>query len=143
TKKKELVGDFKNAGREWRPTGRPELVRVHDFKDKELGKAIPYGVYDLGSDLGWVQVGVDHDTAAFAVNSIRSWWRQLGRKRYQNAKVLTITADCGGSHRNRTRLRKVELQHLPDPSGLSPQLLHFPPATSKWHKHAHRLFSLI
>jgi transposase len=143
TKKKELVGDFKNAGREWRPKGSPELVRVHDFKDKELGKAIPYGVYDLGCDEGWVQVGIDRDTAQFAVSSIRSWWQDLGRKRYPKASTLTITADCGGSNGNRTRLWKVELQRLADESGLSIQVLHFPPGTSKWNRIEHRLFSFI
>ena len=110
SKKKELVGDFKNAGREWRPKGEPELVRVHDFKDNQLGKAIPYGVYEIGSDQGWVNVGIDHDTAQFAVNSIRSWWEHLGRPRYPHASTLQITADCGGSNGNRTRLWKVELQ---------------------------------
>jgi transposase len=143
TKKKELVGDFKNAGREWRPKGSPELVRTHDFKDKELGKAIPYGVYDLASDEGWVQVGIDHDTAQFAVNSIRSWWQHLGRERYPDASTLTITADCGGSNGNRTRLWKIELQRLADETGLAIQVLHFPPGTSKWNKIEHRLFSFI
>jgi DDE family transposase len=143
TKKKELVGDFKNAGREWRPKGKPELVRVHDFKDKQLGKAIPYGVYDLGSDQGWVNVGIDHDTAQFAASSIRSWWLHLGRERYPNATTLTITADCGGSNGNRTRLWKLELQRLADETGLQIQVLHFPPGTSKWNKIEHRLFSFI
>ena len=122
TKKKELVGDFKNGGREWRPKGEPELVRTHDFKDKELGKAVPYGVYDLGSDEGWVQVGVDHDTAQFAVNSIRGWWEHLGRQRYPDATTLTITAACGGSNGNRTRLSKVEQQRLADATGLALQI---------------------
>jgi transposase len=143
TKKKELVGDFKNGGREWRPKGEPELVRTHDFKDKELGKAIPYGVYDLASDEGWVQVGIDHDTAAFAVNSIRSWWRHLGRHSYPEAKRLTITADCGGSNGYRTRLWKVELQRLADETALEISVCHFPPGTSKWNKIEHRLFSFI
>jgi transposase len=143
TKKKELVGDFKNAGREWRPKGSPELVRSHDFKDKELGKAIPYGIYDLASDEGWVQVGIDHDTSQFAVNSIRSWWQHLGRERYPDASTLTITADCGGSNGNRTRLWKIELQRLADETGLAIQVLHFPPGTSKWNKIEHRLFSFI
>jgi transposase len=143
TKKKELVGDFKNAGREWRPKGSPELVRTHDFKDAELGKAIPYGIYDLASDEGWVQVGIDHDTSQFAVNSIRSWWEHLGRERYPDASTLTITADCGGSNGNRTRLWKIELQHLADETGLEIQVLHFPPGTSKWNKIEHRLFSFI
>src|SRR6266508_4293979 len=118
TKKTELVGDFKNAGREWQPKGKPVPVRRHDFKDKELGKAIPYGIYDLGSDEGWVQVGIDHDTAQFAVASIRSWWKHLGCERYPNATSLTITADCGGSNGNRTRLWKVELQRLADETSL-------------------------
>lgn len=143
TKKKELVGDFKNAGQEWRPKGSPELVRVHDFKDPELGKAIPYGVYDLASDEGWIQVGIDHDTAQFAVASIRSWWEHLGRKRFPKAKTLTITADCGGSNGYRIRLWKVELQRLADQTGLQIQVRHFPPGTSKWNKIEHRLFSFI
>jgi len=143
TKKKELVGDFKNGGREWRPKGEPELVRTHDFKDKELGKAIPYGIYDLASDEGWVQVGIDHDTAQFAVNSIRSWWEHLGRGRYPKARRLQITADCGGSNGNRTRLWKVELQKLADRTGLEISVCHFPPGTSKWNKIEHRLFSFI
>jgi transposase len=143
TKKKELVGDFKNGGREWRPKGQPVPVRVHDFKDPELGKAIPYGVYDLGEDTGWVNVGISADTAHFAVASIRSWWEQLGRARYPNATTLTITADCGGSNGNRTRLWKTELQRLADDSGLEIQVCHFPPGTSKWNKIEHRLFSFI
>jgi hypothetical protein len=113
------------------------------LKDKELGKAVPYGVYDLGSDEGWVQVGVDHDTAQFAVNSIRGWWEHLGRERYPDATTLTITADCGGSNGNRTRLWKVELQRLADATGLALQVCHFPPGTSKWNKIEHRLFSFI
>lgn len=143
TKKKELVGDFKNAGREWRPKGEPELVRVHDFKDPERGKAIPYGVYDIAANQGWVSVGIDHDTAAFAVNSIRGWWQQLGQKRYPNAKRLLITADCGGSNGNRVRLWKVELQRFADETGLEVSVCHFPPGTSKWNKIEHRLFSYI
>ena len=143
TKKKELVGDFKNVGREWRPKGEPELVRVHDFKDKQLGKAIPYGIYDIASDQGWVSVGIDHDTAQFAVNSIRSWWAHLGRPRYPNATTLHITADCGGSNGNRTRLWKVELQKLANDSGMTIAVCHFPPGTSKWNKIEHRLFSFI
>ena len=142
-KKKELVGDFKNAGREWRPKGEPELVRVHDFKDKQLGKANPYGVYDIGADQGWVNVGIDHDTAAFAVNSIRAWWEHLGAERYANAPSLQITADCGGSNGNRTRLWKVELQGLADETGLEIKVCHLPPGTSKWNKIEHRLFSFI
>jgi transposase len=143
TKKKELIGDFKNAGREWRPQGTPELVRTHDFKDKELGKAIPYGVYDLANNEGWVSVGIDHDTAQFAVASIRSWWEHLGRERFPNAATLTITADCGGSNGNRTRLWKTELQRLADETGLQIKVCHFPPGTSKWNKIEHRLFSFI
>jgi hypothetical protein len=143
TKKKELVGDFKNAGREWRPKGEPELVRVHDFKDKQLGKAIPYGVYDIAANQGWVSVGIDHDTAQFAVNSIRSWWRHLGRQRYPDAERLQITADCGGSNGNRVRLWKVELQRLADETGLEIGVCHFPPGTSKWNRIEHRLFSYI
>jgi hypothetical protein len=143
TKKKELVGDFKNAGREWRLTGEPERVRVHDFKDKQLGKAIPYGVYDIATDQGWVNVGIDHDTAQFAVNSIRSWWEYLGQPRYPNAQTLHITADCGGSNGNRVRLWKVELQKLADETGLDLAVCHFPPGTSKWNRIEHRLFSFI
>ncbi len=143
TKKKELVGDFKNAGREWRPKGEPELVRVHDFKDKQLGKAIPYGVYDIASNQGWVSIGIDHDTAQFAVNSIRSWWQHLGQQRYPSTKRLQITADCGGSNGNRVRLWKVELQKLADDTGLEIGVCHFPPATSKWNRIEHRLFSYI
>ncbi|MGH2887148.1 MAG: ISAzo13 family transposase, partial [Solirubrobacteraceae bacterium] len=137
TKKKELVGDFKNAGREWRPKGEPELVRVHDFKDKQLGKAIPYGIYDIATNQGWVNVGIDHDTAQFAVNSIRSWWQHLGRQRYRHATRLQITADCGGSNGNRVRLWKVELQKLADETGLEIGVCHFPPGTSKWNRIEH------
>jgi hypothetical protein len=143
TKKKELVGDFKNAGREWRPKGEPELVRVHDFKDKQLGKAIPYGVYDIAANQGWVNVGIDHDTAQCAVNSIRSWWQHLGHERYPDASRLQITADCGGSNGNRVRLWKVELQKLADETGLEIGVCHFPPGTSKWNRIEHRLFSYI
>jgi transposase len=143
TKKKELVGDFKNAGREWRPKGQPELVRVHDFKDKELGKAIPHGIYDISLDQGWVTVGIDHDTAQFAVNSIRAWWEHLGQPRYPDATTLQITADCGGSNGNRTKLWKVELQKLADETELEIAVCHFPPGTSKWNRIEHRLFSFI
>jgi len=143
TKKKELVGDFKNGGREWHSKGQPVEVRTHDFKDPELGKAIPYGIYDLANNEGWVSVGVDHDTAAFAVASIRCWWEHLGRQRFPSATVLTITADCGGSNGNRTRLWKTELQRLADATGLRIRVCHFPPATSKWNKIEHRLFSFI
>jgi transposase len=143
TKKKELVGDFKNAGREWHLKGKPERVRVHDFKDKQLGKAIPYGVYDLRLVEGYVNVGIDHDTAQFAVNSIRSWWEHLGAERYPHATRLQITADCGGSNGNRTKLWKVELQKLADEIGLELAVCHFPPGTSKWNRIEHRLFSFI
>ena len=143
TKKKELVGDFKNPGREWRPKGEPERVRVHDFKDKQLGKAIPYGVYDMRLDEGYVSVGIDHDTAQFAVNSIRSWWQHLGSERYPHVPRLTITADCGGSNGNRPRLWKMELQRLADETELEIEVCHFPPGTSKWNKIEHRLFSFI
>lgn len=142
-KKKELIGDFKNGGREWRPKGEPELVRVHDFKDKQLGKAIPYGVYDIAANQGWVNVGIDHDTAQFAVNSIRSWWQHLGQARYLDATRLVITADCGGSNGNRVRLWKVELQRLADETGLEISVCHLPPGTSKWNRIEHRLFSYI
>ena len=143
TKKKELLGDFKNGGRELRPKRSPVPVRVHDFKDPELGKAIPYGVYDLAADEGWVNVGIDHDTAQFAVASIQGWWEHLGRRRYPEATSLTITADCGGSNGYRTRLWKIELQHLADHTGLQIHVCHLPPGTSKWNKIEHRLFSHI
>jgi len=143
TKKKELVGDFKNGGREWRPQGRPEDVRVHDFLDKTLGKAIPYGVYDLCNNQGWVSVGIDHDTAQFAVNSIRQWWKQMGRRRFPKARQLLITADGGGSNASRSRLWKRCLQELADELGIPLVVCHFPPGTSKWNKIEHRLFSFI
>jgi transposase len=143
TKKKELIGDFKNAGREWRPTGDPVLVRTKDFKDKQLGKVNPYGVYDLALDEGYVSVGIDADTAQFAVASIRSWWRHLGHERYPDATTLTITADCGGSNGYRLRLWKTELQGLANDTGLQIRVCHFPPGTSKWNKIEHRLFSFI
>ena len=143
TKKKELVGRFKNAGRAWRPQGNPEKVKVHDFLDPKKGKAIPYGVYDLGRNLGWVSVGVDHDTAAFAVATIRRWWRELGRKHYPRAKSLLITADSGGSNGSRLRLWKWELQKLAQQTGLVISVCHLPPGTSKWNKIEHRLFSFI
>jgi hypothetical protein len=143
TKKKELVGDFKNGGREWRPQGEPEEVRVHDFLDKQLGKVIPYGVYDLLNNQGWVNVGIDHDTAAFAANSIRRWWRQMGHRRFPQAKKLLITADGGGSNSHRSRLWKVSLQNLADELELEFVVCHFPPGTSKWNKIEHRLFSFI
>jgi transposase len=143
TKKKELVGDFKNAGQEWRPKGDPVEVRTHDFKDKLLGKVNPYGVYDIAKDEGWVSVGITADTATFAVASIRSWWEHLGKQRYPEAKTLTITADCGGSNSNRTRLWKTELQRLSNETRLAICVCHFPPGTSKWNKIEHRLFSFI
>ena len=143
TKKKELVGDFKNSGREWRPRGQPEEVHVHDFRDPKVPKAIPYGVYDLTRNEGWVSVGIDHDTARFATASIRRWWRKMGRKRYPRAKQLLITADCGGSNSSRTRLWKVALQELADELGLRLTVCHFPPGTSKWNKIEHRMFCHI
>ena len=143
TKKKELVGDFKNAGREWLPQGQPEEVRVHDFKDKTLGKVIPYGVYDILNNQGWVSVGIDHDTAQFATNSIRRWWKKMGRKRFPKARDLLITADGGGSNSFRCRLWKTSLQALSDDLGLRLVVRHFPPGTSKWNKIEHRLFSFI
>lgn len=143
TKKKELVGDFKNGGREWRPRGLPENVRVHDFKDKQLGKAIPYGIYDLASNEGWVSVGITHDTAQFAVASIRRWWTEMGVARFPRPRKLMITADGGGSNSSRNRLWKVTLQELADELGLPLYVCHFPPGTSKWNKIEHRLFSFI
>jgi hypothetical protein len=143
TKKKELVGDFRNNGREYRPQGNPEEVRVHDFLIKELGRAVPYGVYDLATNSGWVSVGVDHDTAAFAVNSIRQWWLTVGRGRYPNATRLLITADGGGSNGSRVRLWKRELQKLANQLGIDIVVSHLPPGTSKWNKIEHRLFSFI
>ena len=143
TKKKELVGDFKNAGREWLPQGQPEEVRVHDFRDKTLGKVVPYGVYDILNNQGWVSVGIDHDTAQFATNSIRLWWNEMGRSRFPKAQDLLITADGGGSNSFRCRLWKTSLQELADDLGLRLVLRHFPPGTSKWNKIEHRLFSFI
>jgi Rhodopirellula transposase DDE domain len=143
TKKKELVGDFKNGGREWQPLSVPEEVRVHDFQDKELGKAIPYGVYDITNDQGWVSVGIDHDTAPFAARSIRRWWQEMGQARFPRARELAITADGGGSNSCRSRLWKVALQGLADATGLVLRVLHFPPGTSKWNKVEHRLFCHI
>ena len=143
TKKKELIGAYRNAGREWRPKGQPEEVKVHDFIDRELGKAIPYGVYDLTANAGWVSVGVDHDTAEFAVHTVRRWWRQMGRHTYPDAKRLLITADGGGSNSSRSRLWKVELQKLADALGLCISVCHFPPGTSKWNKIEHRMFCHI
>jgi len=143
TKKKELVGPFKNGGKEWRPQGEPEQVNVYDFVDKELGRANPYGVYDLADNAGWVSVGTDHDTASFAVSTIRRWWEVMGKPLYPEAKELIITADGGGSNGSRVRLWKLELQHLSDELGFPIRVSHFPPGTSKWNKIEHRLFSHI
>lgn len=143
TKKKELVGDFKNGGREWRPSGEPEKVRVHDFIDKELGKAVPYGVFDIGANEGWVSVGIDHDTAEFAVETIRRWWRHMGSALYPDATELLITADAGGSNSYRTRAWKLHLQKFADETGLNIVVRHFPPGTSKWNKIEHRMWSYI
>jgi len=143
TKKKELVGEFKNGGREWHPKGMPVKVSVHDFLLPELGRAIPYGVYDLAANSGWVSVGVDHDTSTFAVETIRRWWSSMGRQLYPHAKRLLITADGGGSNGARVRLWKVELQKLADELEMAISVSHFPPGTSKWNKIEHRLFSFI
>ena len=143
TKKKELLGDFKNAGRQWRPAGVPEEVRVHDFADPALGKAIPYGVYDVANNQGWVSVGVSHDTAYFAARTIRRWWQDMGSRRFPRARELLITTDGGGSNSCRSRLWKVALQELADAVGLTLRVCHFPPGTSKWNKIEHRLFSFI
>ncbi len=143
TKKKELVGEFKNPGAEWHPAGRPPKVNTYDFPSIADGKAIPYGIYDIAENTGFVSVGIDRDTAQFSVAAIRAWWDQLGRERYPSAHSLTITADCGGSNGNRTRLWKTELQGLADETGLQINVCHFPPGTSKWNKIEHRLFSFI
>jgi hypothetical protein len=143
TKKKELVGNFKNNGREWRPKGKPDLVNVHDFIDPRLSRAVPYGVYDLANNTGWVSVGTDHDTASFAVNAIRRWWRTMGKKSHPGASRLMISADGGGSNGYRVRLWKVELQKLSDEIKLPITVCHLPPGTSKWNKIEHRLFSFI
>lgn len=143
TKKKELVGDFKNSGREWHPKGQPEAVRVHDFIIPEMGRANPYGVYDLAHNHGWVSVGTDHDTAAFAVSTIRRWWAGMGMVLYPQATRLLITADGGGSNGSRNRLWKRELQAFARESGLRVEVSHLPPGTSKWNKIEHRLFSFI
>jgi Rhodopirellula transposase DDE domain len=143
TKKKELVGDFKNPGQEWRPEDDPQEVRVHDFKDKDLGKAIPHGVYDVTNNQGWVSVGINHDTAHFAANSIRQWWEKMGHRRFPRAGELMITADGGGSNNYRSRLWKMALQNLADQLDLKLKVCHFPPGTSKWNKIEHRLFSYI
>ena len=143
TKKKELVGPFKNNGKELRPKGDPEQVRAHDFVIPELGRAAPYGVYDIANNTGWVSVGVDHDTSAFAVETIRRWWYGMGQSQYGKAKQLLITADSGGSNGSRVRLWKVELQKFADETGLQVLVCHLPPGTSKWNKIEHRLFSFI
>jgi hypothetical protein len=143
TKKKELLGDFKNPGQEWQPQGEPEEVRVHDFKDPDLGKAIPYGVYDVVNNQGWVSVGVHHDTAQFAARTIRRWWESMGNQRFPHAHELLITADGGGSNSCRSRLWKVALQELANQIKLKLRVCHFPPGTSKWNKIEHRLFSFI
>lgn len=143
TKKKELVGDFKNPGQEWLPKGEPHKVRVHDFLDPALGKAVPYGVYDIARNAGWVAVGITHDTAQFAVATIRRWWQKLGRARYPKSRSLVIVADAGGSNGPRVRLWKWELQALADHLGLPVRVHHLPPGTSKWNKIEHRLFSFI
>jgi hypothetical protein len=143
TKKKELVGNFKNNGREWRPKGTPELVNIHDFIDPKLSRAVPYGVYDITNNVGWVSVGTDHDTASFEVNAIRRWWRTMGNKRHSKGKRLMMTADAGGSNGYRVRLWKVELQKLADELKLPITVCHLPPGTSKWNKIEHRLFSFI
>ena len=143
TKKKELVGDFKNRGREWQPKGRPERVRTHDFKDKNLGKAIPYGVYDIRRNEGWVNVGITNDTAEFATYSIREWWKRMGAKAYPDAEEILITADGGESNSSRSRLWKVALQRLADDIQLRLNVCHFPPGTSKWNKIEHRMFCHI
>ena len=143
TKKKELVGEFKNGGEEWQPQGEPEKVKVHDFPDKDLGKAVPYGVYDLANNEGWVSVGINHDTAHFAANSVRRWWQEMGAKRFPRASELLITADGGGSNSSRCRLWKVALQGLANEVNLTLKVCHFPPGTSKWNKIEHRLFCFI
>ena len=143
TKKKELVGNYRNVGSDWRPKGAPQRVKMHDFEDKKLGKVAPYGVYDIAADAGWVSVGITCDTAEFAVASIRTWLERIGRARYPKARELTITADCGGSNGSRVRLWKVELQKLADETGLTIKVRHYPPGTSKWNKIEHRLFCRI
>lgn len=143
TKKKELVGNFKNSGREWRTQGQPREVNMHDFVNPELGKVIPYGVYDIDRNHGWVNLGIDSDTAEFAVESIRRWWKKIGRRKYPKVKALTITADSGGSNSYRTRLWKIELQRFSNENKLMIRVRHFPPGTSKWNKIEHRLFSFI
>ena len=143
TKKKELIGEFRNTGREWQPKNEPVQVLIHDFMDKDLGKAIPYGVYDVTTNQGWVSVGIDHDTAEFAAQAIRRWWHKMGMKRHRHARELLITADGGGSNGSRSRLWKVALQGLADHLGIPVYVCHFPPGTSKWNKIEHRMFSHI
>ncbi len=143
TQKKELVGNYKNNGREWRPQAAPEAVNVHDFIDPKLGRAVPYGVYDIADNKGWVSVGMDHDTASFAVHAIRRWWRAMGQNRYPRASRLMITADGGGSNGHRVRLWKIELQMLANEFGVPITVCHLPPGTIKWNKIEHRLFSFI
>jgi hypothetical protein len=143
TKKKELIGDFKNGGREWQPKGRPEPVRVYDFIDPALGKVAPYGVYDVSANQGWVSVGITHDTAEFAVETIRRWWREMGQPLYPQARRLLITADCGGSNGYRVRLWRFALQQLADELAMTIQVCHLPPGTSKWNKIEHRMFCHI
>lgn len=141
--KKELIGNYRNAGTDYQPKGEPRRVKVHDFQDKELGKVVPYGVYDITDNSGWVSVGINHDTAEFAVAAIRRWLETMGRRRYPNADCLTITADCGGSNGARVRLWKLELQKFADETGLTISVCHYPPGTSKWNKIEHRLFCHI
>jgi hypothetical protein len=143
TKKKELIGEYRNNGHEWQPIGEPQTVKIHDFIDKDLGKAIPYGVYDLSANQGWVSVGIDHDTAHFAAEAIRRWWRKMGSKHYAQARALLITADGGGSNGSRSRLWKVALQDLANRLDMPIQVCHFPPGTSKWNKIEHRMFCHI
>ncbi len=143
TKKKELIGNYRNGGTDYRPKGEPKRVKVHDFEDKNLGKVAPYGVYDIAANSGWVSVGITHDTAQFAVSAIATWLKKMGRRRYPKARQLTITADCGGSNGARVRLWKVELQKFADRTGLTIKVLHYPPGTSKWNKIEHRMFCHI
>jgi len=143
TKKKELIGEFKNAGREWQPKHQPEHVSDHDFPDPDMSKAVPYGIYDIAANQGWVTVGTDHDTPEFAVNAIRTWWQQMGRPMYPNATRLMVTADCGGSNGYRARAWKINLQKLADETGLTISVCHFPPGTSKWNQIEHRMFCHI
>ena len=143
TKKKELIGDFKNAGTDYRPAGQPDKVQTHDFMDKNLGQIVPHGVYDVAANAGWVTVGIDNDTSEFAVNSLRFWWQNMGKDRYADAKCLLITADCGGSNGSRVWLWKYELQAFANEARLAIIVCHYPPGTSKWNKIEHRLFCYI